>query len=51
VVNEVASKPIRDSRVNLLEKRENDAVQPCEMTQASLDSDFGVKFYRPVLLY
>jgi hypothetical protein len=29
----------------------NDTVQPCDTTQARSDSDFGVKFYRPVLRY
>jgi len=40
---EVATNPIQDSRVNLLEKGGNDAVQPCDATQARSDLGFGVK--------
>jgi hypothetical protein len=40
---EVATNPIQDSRVNLLEEGGNDMVQPCDRTQVRSDLDFGVK--------
>jgi hypothetical protein len=45
--NEVATNPIQDLRVNLLEEGGNDTIQPCDTTQARSDSDFDL--YRPVL--
>jgi hypothetical protein len=42
-VTKVATNPIQDPRVNLLEEGGNDTVQPCDTTQGRSDSDFGVK--------
>jgi len=40
---EVATNPIQDLRVNLLEEGGNDTVHPCDTIQVRSDSDFGVK--------
>jgi len=39
----VATNPIQDSRVNVLEEGGKDTVQPCDTTQVRSDLDFGVK--------